>query len=90
MLRRVLASRAVCALVAVCIAVPAGYGLLWPLGRLFDLAHLPVFNTWALMHASAIIAWPALSLLVAYGAWLLIRRGQRRLNPEKGARRDTF
>ena len=86
MLIRLLASRAACALLATCIAVLAGYGLMWPVGRVFDFAQLPVFNTWALLHASAIVAWPALSLLVALCTWPLIRFGQRHMQPEQRGR----
>jgi len=77
-LKLLLISREACVVYAACLAMPAGFGLLFPLGRLFDLLHLPVFNTWALFHASAFIAWPMLSLLVGLGLWPLLRLAQQR------------
>lgn len=77
---RILRSTALAVAIALCMSVPAGYALMWPLGRAFDLAGLPIFGTWALMHGSAILAWPALTLVVFGVTWWLVRSGQRRLH----------
>ncbi|MEP6766253.1 MAG: hypothetical protein ABJB66_18215 [Gemmatimonadaceae bacterium] len=51
-------------LTALAISAVGGFYLLTPLGMLFDWLKLPGFNTWAILHATGIYAWPILSLIV--------------------------
>jgi hypothetical protein len=54
-------------------SVLGGFFLMWPLGRLFEFMHWPVFHTWGLVHGGFIIAWPLLSVLVFVVLWVALR-----------------
>jgi hypothetical protein len=40
-----------------------GFFLMIPHGMIFDRMNWPLFNSWALIHGSAMIAWPVLTFL---------------------------
>jgi hypothetical protein len=44
-----------------CLSLAIGFVLMYPLGMLFDALNLPFLNTWALAHATFIVAWPILT-----------------------------
>ena len=46
------------------ISVIAGFLLMWPLGYMCGLLHLPTFHSWGLVHGSFFSAWPTLSILI--------------------------
>jgi hypothetical protein len=52
-----------------CLSLAIGFLLMYPIGMLFDVLNLPLFNTWALAHATFIVAWP---ILTAVG-FLIVR-----------------
>jgi Na+/phosphate symporter len=48
--------------------------LLYPLGHLFSLYQLPIFNTWALSHGTFVIALPLLVLIAVKVMSAILRR----------------
>jgi|GEM_PF-4104588 len=46
------------------VSVILGFILMFPLASFFDGKNWPVFNSWAMLHATVLIAWPLLALAV--------------------------
>jgi hypothetical protein len=50
-------------LIYLVLSIPLGYVLMCLVAVLFDFMNWPLFNGWAMMHGTFILAWPILTIL---------------------------
>lgn len=63
------------------LSIIVGLLLLWPVGWLFDVLHLPVLHSWGIAHGGYVLAWPLASAAFFLVAWAFVAwRGRTERN----------